>query len=356
MDTLSIRNLVGRAGRLRNDYYGKIYCINIEEWEQGEEAFEEKEELVESSSEQALSQKMDELISYLRDTSVDVNKGVKTLGTSLLMKQLLHPDKDFLSRFKNTKTIDQTKLLTVKSLLVEKTAGLVLSKDIILRNRSFDPRNQDRLYHRLKKLSRRPLPRAPQRDWSATWNDLLPLFERISVDLLGEKSFSYKYYTVLAAKWASEIPYRRILDDQIAYGLRRELRDGETERRAINKIIEDVDEALEKVIRFNYTRGLKCYCDIIGGILSEEGSPLEYCANLPLYVESGTSDSHTLYLMAAGLSRNTAIEIRNIFGEGVSIPRWASVGDALAWLRVKAPSLAERLHAIQYREVSRLIQ
>ncbi len=42
MDRLSILNLAGRAGRLLKDYYGKIYCINVNEWKNGEDVFSEK--------------------------------------------------------------------------------------------------------------------------------------------------------------------------------------------------------------------------------------------------------------------------------------------------------------------------
>jgi len=55
MDRLSLLNLAGRAGRLRKDYYGKIYCINMDEWESGDDVFEAKLEDVESSVEQTLA-------------------------------------------------------------------------------------------------------------------------------------------------------------------------------------------------------------------------------------------------------------------------------------------------------------
>ena len=32
LDRLSFWNLAGRAGRLLKDYYGNIYCINIDDW------------------------------------------------------------------------------------------------------------------------------------------------------------------------------------------------------------------------------------------------------------------------------------------------------------------------------------
>src|SRR3989442_6272081 len=64
LTTLSTRNLVGRAGRLQKDYYGKIYCIEDDEWTQDKTPFNDELESISSSSEDILLNRVDMLVHY----------------------------------------------------------------------------------------------------------------------------------------------------------------------------------------------------------------------------------------------------------------------------------------------------
>ena len=146
------------------------------------------------------------------------------------------------------------------------------------------------------------------------------------------------------------------MEDRIQFELKR--KPGITSaarKREINKIIENLDKAIEDAIRFDYTRGLKCYCDLIGGILAEEGIHLDYCQNLPLYLESGASDENVLYLIGAGLSRNVAIEISEIIRSSGELPVWTAVRAALEWLKQNKSHLKSLIHPVLYEEVERLV-
>jgi hypothetical protein len=357
MDSLSIRNLMGRAGRLRNDYYGKIFCINVEDW-QSKDIFEDKQEKIESSSEVTLSRHSEDLIKYLSDFNFQpASEAVKSMATSLIMKQLMFPDRDFLSIYRQrNKDIQQETLNAIKSRLVEIASEIsALDKNLILRNRSIDPRFQFELYKVLKTQSNnRILPPFPDRfDF---YQKLQSIFKLISSHLLRESDRSFRHYSFLASEWIKEMPYKRILDKQINFELRSEQDiSADEKKRKINKIIEELDDAIEDRIKFDYTRGLKCYCDLIAKLLTDENQQIEYCERLPLFLESGASSEKILFLTGAGLSRNTAVEIFERSGHGSWLPSWGSVTETIAWLRGNKPILKRRLHRVMFREIERLL-
>jgi superfamily II DNA/RNA helicase len=354
MDSISIRNLIGRAGRLQKDYYGKIYCINVEDWDSGTETFENKPENIESSSTTTLSQNADELIRYLEDASfAPSHERVKSMATSLLMKQLMNPTSDLLSKFKGIP--DQEKLDTIRSHLA-KIVGSVSSvdKNLMLRNRSIDPRFQFELYELLKDKNARIYPPFPSE--ANFYFDLRWIFHMIAKYLLRTKDRKYLFYSNLACEWIRGLPYRKVLENRIQWK-HKELEDlDESERKKkINEIIEDLDDAIENKLRYDYTRGLKCYSDIISELLSAEAFERPFCSQLSRYLEAGASDERILFMIGAGLPRNVAIEIYETFRETGGLPMWTTVTNTTEWLRANNEILRNRLDKTLYRDVERVI-
>ena len=99
---------MGRAGRLMKDYYGKIYCINVEEWPSSIDDFSYKLVNIESTIEKTCMDESDILISYLEDLSIEqslsTNVKCKNTSQSLIVKQLKQPDSNFLMNLKERYT------------------------------------------------------------------------------------------------------------------------------------------------------------------------------------------------------------------------------------------------------------
>jgi superfamily II DNA or RNA helicase len=360
MDTLSIRNLIGRAGRLNKDYYGKIYCIEKDQWEPpSNEVFDDKPEEIESSSSITLSEDQEDLVSYLRDVSFKPSstrvKSIISMATSLLMKQMMYPNADFLSKYKQLdQKISQGQLDTIGSILVAETAKIPSAhRQMILKNRSIDPRLQYRLYQVLKQNTNRVLPPFP--NTVNFYRDLQSIFLMVAEYLLRQNTAqnkSYRHFAYLANEWIGQKPYKKILDGQIRWAIIHGHFNISKRKEEVNEIIEQLDEDIETDIRFEYTRCLKCYCDIIEQILSEEGLPATYCRLLPTFLEAGTSDERILFLIGAGLSRNVAIEI---FAAVRDLPSWKTVAETAYWLQQNKPMIKQRLHPVLYREAERII-
>jgi len=359
MDTLSIRNLAGRAGRLLKDYYGNVYCIDKERWDlPPDEAFEDRPEIIESSSVTTLSKDASELIHYLRDEAYEPTssraKSIKSMATSLLMKQLMYPETDFLSKYKGlSEQIDQADLNTIRSLLVEVTTAFSpTQRNVILKNRSIDPRFQCTLYQILKKPSERVLPTYPGNP--TFYKNLKAIFQLVAKYLLKDASGSHKHYSYVADLWIRETRYKQILQGQIEYEKTHNHFKFEKPKAEINRIIEELDKDLEDMVRFDYTRGLKCYSNILEEIASEENRPMPpaYCPFLSTFLEAGASDKRVLFLIGSGLSRTVAIEISRAME---TLPKWDSLAETMIWLRANRPILKEKIHPLLFEEVERII-
>lgn len=347
MDRLSLLNLAGRAGRLMQDHYGKIYCINMKDWKLGEDVFEDKAEFVQSSVDKTLHENMDLLIKYLEDPEQLVNKSVKSLATSLIMKYLKKLDsQDVVNFLERSKNVNPADIQTIVNRLEGIRDSLKLPRNVILKNRSFDPRFQNELYLALKETEFMALP-FPS-DQYIRWK-MKSIFCLISGYLFRRKSRRWSYYGVLGANWILEKPYKEILDGKIKYSKQKE---DETKKEFHNRVIEDLDVDIEKVLKYDYTRGLKCYSDITRFIVEENNEPKKHgCEELPIFLEWGTHHKNTLLLLELGLSRSVAIMI-NWFIEN----ELNSSGECLAWLEANAGKIKGVMPDIFSKEVERLLE
>lgn len=353
MNRLSILNLAGRAGRLLKDYYGKIYCINISEWENGEDVFSEKLEKIESTVEKTLSESIEKLIKYLENENYVPSEGklsesVKTLATSLLMKQLKYPKTNFVEKLrKRSKNISQDQLDQIKQLLEEKTK-LDLNKQIILKNRSIDPRFQNQLYNEIKdNFIPLPFPDDPK-----FYQDILKIFEKISTHINREQNKSYEYYAFLANRWIHDASYKSILEGNISYNVKKRKHVGKKWKTFVNKQIDDLDDAIEKKIKYEYTRALKAYLDISEYLIQEKGIEISYCKELPIFLEAGTCNKNTLFLLEIGLSRNVALKVAKI----MDLIKIEDSLQCIEWLSNNKIKMKNRLPELFYAEVQSVLE
>ncbi len=349
---LSLLNLAGRAGRLMKDHYGKIYCIDMAEWKVdgkiGFDAFEDTPEYVQSSVDRTLKNNMELLVGYLVNPyHQGVKRGIKRLATSLMMKYLKKRNREdvvsFLQRSKNI-LLSDIELVATK---IEDACQLILPDEIILKNRTFDPRFQNDLYITLKGTEYITLP-FPDSDKYFYWK-MKKIFFHISTYLFKRQSRRWSYLGVLGANWILEKPYREILDGKIEHNKAKE---NETEKEFHNRIIEDLDVDIERALKYDYTRGLKCYSDIVKYIADEENEFTKHgCEELPVYLEWGTFNKNTLFFMELGLSRSVSILLNKRIGVDLSTSK-----DCLSWLRLNEKSFETTMPDIFYKEIVRLLE
>lgn len=353
MSNGSILNLAGRAGRLGKDYYGNIYCINFDEWDTDQDVFDGNLDEVKSAVEQTLSENIEPLLNHLTTYTIQSRgeKNIEAVAISLIFKQLkADGDFDFKDFFKKYPNIPEENILKLNEKLkeIEKSVSS-LDSMTILKNRAIDPRLQHDLYVHLKNCSKRILP--PHPTSNNFENDLKLIFELISIYLLKDKTDYYKHCTYIAKLWLKQSPYKRILEKNLWYRETRVLK-RTLLKKEINYIIDDLDKTLERQLKFNYTKSLQCYCDIIELILLEEKQPLDFCKNLAYFLEAGAYDPKILLLMNVGLSRNNAISLSSVIDNDI-----VSAMDALEWLRLHKDEIRKNIkNDMAYREIESLLE
>lgn len=342
---LSLLNLAGRAGRLLKDFYGNIYCININEWELGEDAFNDSLEEIQSAKEEIISQDYEDLLEYLKDRTYYCNEDIKGLGISLIIKQLKNETSDFIEDLgKRCEGFSDEKQLEIKKILliIEKNLSS-FDKKIMLRNRSIDPRNQYDLYKKLiEKGQARVIP-APykykkrRKDYEEI---LTKVFFLISRHLFNKKNKQYMYDAFIAAYWSTEASYKQLLEMKISRN-----KSEKKDKKFINKMIDEFDEELEQRIRYEYTRAVRCYIDIANNINKDQKTSEEMCLEFPMLLEAGASHKNTLYLMDLGLSRTTSTIITELIDEEVN-----STYETYVWLTKNLKQVKRKLHKLLFME------
>jgi hypothetical protein len=356
MNRLSLLNLAGRAGRLKQDYYGKIFCLNLKEWQtknpDPETIFSDKPERVESSAEKTLDTKISLLIKYLENVSQECPGYIKSLATSLLMKMIKQPNGSVVASFLKRCNVDNEDIQIILKRLETIRTGLSLRKDIILKHKSFDPRIQDELYKALNSMEDFPTLPFPDDKKAAKYfyGNVGNVFSYIAYYLLLDGTRKWQYYGVLASKWIEEISYRKLLDNKIDFCWRNF---GEEDKEFHNRMIEELDYEIERVLRYDYTRALKCYSDIIQLILEERDELWKRsCQELPIYLEWGSYNKNALLLLEIGLSRNAAIAIGQLIKQEKS-----TSSECIAWIGEHLEdTIKKELHPFLVKEVERFLE
>ena len=135
---------------------------------------------------------------------------------------------------------------------------------------------------------------------------------------------SYKYYGQLARKWTYGDSMKQIIAQHIAH-----LRSRRTTK-TVSTMIRELLSDLEQEVRFRLVKYYLAYNSVLALILRERGDTATADALEPfhVYLECGASDRIALNLIALGLSRSTALALR----EKLQFPDNASPEDCLAKL------------------------
>lgn len=345
MEDLTFLNLIGRAGRLTKDFYGNIYCIDLHEWPSCQDALNGNSQKIESALDKTLKEKKKEILNHLNsDMSKDLS--VSTAVTRFLINELNKEKKlsnidifnQILARDSSIKKDD----LSLIDKEVKKIAiNISLNPSTILLNPSIDPRDQDALYKYLVKDSNRPLPIHPYNEHC--YHEMENIFKLISKYFLKVDNLSYKYFTFLAYNWIIEKPYAELLSDKIKYDSKTKII--KDRKKFINQSIEHLNTDIENTLKYDYSRFLKCYIDILENILSNEGQKLKLC-NLPSFIENGACNKTTIILINLGLSRTTAIHLANYVPNNID-----NATSCLKWLHNNKNKIKEVLPLILFKEI-----
>lgn len=313
-------NLAGRAGRLLREFHGNVWCLRPATWE---EKSYEGDQLTEIRS--AMNEAMADggtIVQKVLKNEVsgkELDYGEATLGK--VYCDFVRGQRDLAES--PWKTDANAAALSATAQAVA-ALTVTLPTEVLDANRSVRPDRMQALYERLRREPD-PASLAPLHPGVAGANDRMGAIIQIVQETLGGvDNNSYLFYKWLAIQWIYNTPLSRIIASRLAY-----LRNQGSEQ-SLTESIRELLKTLEEAIRFRLVKYYMAYNSVLDLVLRERGDAATADALEPfhVYLECGASDRIALNLIALGLSRATALALR----DKVQFPDDASPEDCLAKL------------------------
>jgi hypothetical protein len=316
MNKFDFWNLAGRAGRLLKDFYGNIFCIDVDQW--GEDSYKpersvENYEII-SATENSVTTKSGDLSLYLEDVRHNFPSKERELleqTTATFVLNYLADSGNTVRNYIATRDLEQP-----DSDVIQKADNLIkgivernrLPVDILEKNSGIDPRLQNELYQHFQTLFYTyHLPKYPAS--SEFYDSLTSIYTTIDRVFFNEADKKIlKRYVYVSDRWVNETSLGQLIYAQIKYETTEEIPAN------VNACVRKVVDLIDRTITYKYAKYLKCYNDVLEYHLLQLKVE-EKIVNLSTYLELGAFKPTTLSLLSFGLSRTTAIRLCQVIGD-----------------------------------------
>ena len=350
MEKLDFWNLAGRAGRLLKDYFGNIYCINIDKWTKFQPDPKDMENEIESILESTIINKNTEVMEYLKDVYFELkqkDKHIEQAIAKFIIQDLKAGRTDFINRLLKRNPEFQINQIQAISTEIERLSqNITVPYEILQKNSSIDPRKQQELLEKFADSNNILIPPIPNH--KGFYNDLRDLYKFINVFFMNKDDESYKYFTWLTAQWVHDHSMWEIIKGRI----QSVAKDCTPTSDMINNEIEGLFKDINDSLRYEYQKFLKCYIDILVYFYElMKFDTSEICRNLPTYIEFGSYKRNVILLQSIGLSRSTAIVL-----DGIAHITFSDENDCINWLKgMKQAFKYYGLPTIYLHEISEIV-
>lgn len=296
-------NLAGRAGRLLHEFHGNVWCLRPEDWEVRSY---EGSDLTEIDS--AMNLAMEDGGTIVQKVLNDTASGKELdFGEAALGKVYC----DFIRRDRNLvesawKTDDNAAMLSATASAV-RALQITLPTDVLDANRSVRP---DRLQRLFEQLSSEPdlISLVPLHPGLPGSNDRMEkIIQIVQQSLGGVENNSYRFYKWLASQWIFNTPLNRIIASRLAYWKERGI------QKPLSTAIREILKSLDEAVRFRLVKYFMAYNSVLDLALRarDQDDIADTLEPFHIYLECGASDRIALNLIAIGLSRATALALRD---------------------------------------------
>lgn len=349
MKKLDFWNLAGRAGRLLKDYYGNIYCLNIEKWGKFKPDPKDVENEIESILETTFITKNKEIMEYLRDIYFNLKRNDKHIEQAIakfIIQELKSGKTDFITKFlKRNPNFEVDKIRAISEEIERLSKNIKIPAEILQKNSSIDPRIQQNLLELFEKKLLTIIPPNPTR--SGFRAELNKLYQFINKFFMDKDNESYKYFSRLTQEWIYNWTFGEIIKNRIDWKERTATQTTEM----INKEIESTFRSINNTLRFDYQKFLKCYIDILKHYYEESAyDTTRICENLSTYIEFGSFNKNVILLQSIGLSRSTAIKLNSLISAEFSNER-----ECIEWLKLYKNKIERILSPIYFDEIKEIV-
>jgi helicase conserved C-domain protein len=336
MTDIDFWNLAGRAGRLRKDISGNIFCVNLFNqsgyWKNSNDIEILRKKEIGEVKPQILSKKNENLYknicNYLeqkdysnKNLSAEKKKTIEMYGNILIYHDSINSDSVLKDMF-----IDSNE--NAVSLLKRTRNSLVVSPEILATSIDISFINQN-------KIASREAPELPKttnkEDCLEVLNILYDQYRWGETESNGKNPMirhknQLRYYATLMESWINTKPLKIVIQNTINYfynngdardiyirqdgRLRPVIFDKENDFH-INKLINDVVNDIENILRFK----IKNYVSNYQALLKAKNKANLDIADWESYIEYGTTENKIIEIQNLGFPRNIAIFLRNKYLE-----------------------------------------
>lgn len=319
-------NLAGRAGRLMKEFSGNVWCLCPSRWNEGILEGAQKTQ-IESAMHNVMTQNLVTVEKMLLGERLDDEEEqvavavASELYTDFSLRGRLLLNSDY-------RTIDNERSLQAVQSLVN-AVNSELPRDLLRRNSSIFVTRLEALKAYLDDIQNLDdyLPKSPFA--SDFYDQLVMIFGLVSRILDESDNQSYRYYAQLANRWLRGDHLRVIAAQAISYA-----RENRQDHRPVSTIIRELFRDIDENVRYHYSRDLRAYQDVLCHVLESrnELAKAESIRPLHSYLDLGTCEPSVIQLMTLGLSRTTALMLKNQMPPETDNPLSALQGSDLSSL------------------------
>jgi superfamily II DNA/RNA helicase len=365
-------NLAGRAGRLKHELSGNIFCVKEKEgdWSNVDvlqksdtpltiavESYIDKELkqieklLREDPNIKYKNQDLKEILTYLANIiNIDTLQITKGTYRSEIIDKLISENKNYLIEISKEKNKKNEIPLT-----------------ILTSNQSIKVKIQNSIYKQLKNQAKTPkqikLPAIIDTATCLQW--LLKFYDLFQWETEEPKLFSskdpqkqknqLKYFALLMTKWIAGAQLSLIIKNTLDYNAEKqatvkvnwtsyELFNGSVKH--INIIIEDLIEDIEYRLRYLFEKYFNCYYAMLVEILGEDNAGV----NWAIFLEYGSRKTSVIALQNYGLSRHSANYIVSKYSDCLKLE-----GDKLLEIDIEKLKRNINREDVEFEEISSIL-
>ena len=312
-------NLAGRAGRLRENFRGIVWCVDPSNWDAKPFEGERLSEIKSAFQSFVENETVREATIAVLDGAVPVSmveqrSRVEQFIGKAFSEFTLRDQK--LSESPRIPTDLHAEMVPIEQRLESLRSNLSVPEKVCSNNVSISPTSLNELWNRFSTtLFPQMIPVDPFQ--SGALDHFRSIFQIISEVFIGQANNSWKYFATLGYYWVMGQSLKQLIDNRLAFY---EL---PSDRKTVNRAIRDLLDDIEQTLRFTYVKYLKGYTDVLRAFLSAKGrsEDAEKLSPWDLYVEFGARDKVLLMLMSIGVSRSTAIAVRKAITSNNDISR-----------------------------------
>jgi superfamily II DNA/RNA helicase len=318
MDGGAFWNLAGRAGRLKKEFQGNVWCISKQDW--AVDPFHgEKFSKIESALQKGLNSNRNIIIDAIRDSNRPSESRENSFGDQAFAKLF----SDYTLNGRHIHEIEDVSqdalsdLLVIDELCKEVLKESTIPAEIYKKNSNISPHRLEELAESMRQalIPESLLALSPYQPGGL--ERIRQIFRVVSRVFLKEENESYRYYSGLAYQWLTGETLVELIQSKLRY------ENIPDEPKKISAAIRNLLDELETGLRYKYVKYLKAYLDILSYHVTNIGrSDLTMrIYPLHLYIEYGSAQKTLIELMALGVSRTTAILLKRALHLGTSLSR-----------------------------------